>query len=80
MHSYEFVSFPQNRPLEEQKPRRKQNTKTINSASGAHNDQHRAACTPYSTLRCSEDSRSLYIFHRLPIGCGKLSNVVEQGM
>ena len=27
---------------------------------GVHNDQHRAVCTPHSTLCSSDDSRSLY--------------------
>ena len=42
------------------------NKRTANSTGRLHNDHHRAACTPHSTLHSSQESRSLHLFHRLP--------------
>ena len=49
------------------------NKRTANSTGRLHNDHHRAACTPYSTLHSSQESRSLYVFHRPSVGCGLLT-------
>ena len=42
------------------------NKRTANSTGRLHNDHHRPACTPHSTLHSSQESRSLHLFHRLP--------------
>ena len=39
---------------------------TTNTTRELRNDQHRAACTPHSTLYSSQESNSLHILRRLP--------------
>ena len=41
------------------------NERTTNNTSMVHNEQHRDACTPHSTLYSNQETRILHIFQRL---------------